>query len=96
MRNCADLVIVPGADNAANQNLIGAHLSFGGLVDLHDVVLYLLRNDWRRILGPGCRQHHEEMAFCFHAEIALDGVLQLAPVGLPVGTLDGVHVGVGS
>lgn len=43
--NGPDLVVASVAQNAANQNLVGSHLALGRPVDVHDILLHLLRND---------------------------------------------------
>lgn len=95
MGDGTNLVVVPARQDAADQDLVGSHLALGGLVDLHHIVVDLLRHNGGSVLGTRCGQNHEEVPLRLHAQVSLDIVLQALAVRLVVCALDGLHVGVG-
>lgn len=94
MRNGADLIIVSATQDVTNKKLICAHHALGGFVNLHYIIIYLLRDNRGGILGSVCGKHHQKVPLGFHAQIALDGLFQTLVESLVVGALDGLHVGV--
>lgn len=96
MRDSTDLVVTPETQNAADKNLVGAHPAFSSLVDLHHIIIYLLRDDRCRVFGSLGRQDDHEVSLRFHTKLPLDRIFQAPAEFLAVGALDRVHVGVGS
>jgi hypothetical protein len=94
MRNGADLVVVPLAQDAADQNLVCAQLALGGLVDLHDIVVNLARVHGGRIFSSIGGQDKHEVPLRLHAEIALYNILELIMECVVVSALDGLQVGI--
>lgn len=90
----ADLVVVAGAEDAADAHLVGAHLALGGRVQGVGVAIHVGLDDGGGVLGALGRQHELEVALRLEAQLALDGGDQVAVEGGAVRGLDGVQVGV--
>lgn len=90
------MVVVAGAEDAADADLVGADLALGGVVELLDVAVDLGLLDGRGVLGADGLQHDHKVALGLHAEVAAHGVFKRAVVGLLVQRLDGAQVRVGA
>jgi hypothetical protein len=63
------LVVISAGEDAADENLIGAHLTFGGPVDVHDVVINLLRDNGCRVFGSVGSQDKHKVPLDLSAQI---------------------------
>ena len=87
-----DLVVISRAEDAAEQQLVGPHSPLRRLVDLHHLLVNLLRHDGCRVLSPRCTKNHHEVPLRLHAQVTLDIVFQTPREHAVVGTLDGLDI----
>lgn len=100
--NGADLVVVPGAQNAAHRYLVRIELALGRGVQVVDVPVNVGFDHRSRVLGTLRGEHNHEVLLRLHAQVGLHVVFQrfcgvaFAAEEASVLALDGVDVGIGA